>query len=102
MTERKWTPGPWVYRPHKYDDWGLVRGSDDYPVASASICRATEEEKDNCRRDHRDPAEANAHLIAAAPDLYEALEYLLNNADLTRGDKIVAREALAKARGESE
>lgn len=50
------------------------------------------------------PPEANAHLIAAAPDLYEALGYLLaercedrlcGSLDCNR-----ARAALAKARGE--
>lgn len=20
------TPGPWLYRPHEHDDWGVVRG----------------------------------------------------------------------------
>jgi hypothetical protein len=43
---------------------------------------------------------ANAHLIAAAPDLYEALEYILtaNDGEPDRFDR--AHAALAKARGE--
>lgn len=51
-------------------------------------------------------AEANAHLIAAAPDLYEALEGLrphlwvpVAETDFARAVE-AARAALAKARGE--
>ena len=47
----------------------------------------------------------NAHLIAAAPDLYEALEKIATG-DGVYGDqayeyKQIARAALAKARGEA-
>lgn len=43
--------------------------------------------------------QADAHLIAASPDLYEALEIVLETSGFVRGrDK--ARTALAKARGE--
>ena len=55
-----------------------------------------------------DEVMANARLIAAAPDMYEALEELLGPYDLTesgarkRYDAAIekARAALAKARGE--
>jgi hypothetical protein len=70
----KHTPGPWTYRPHKFDDWGLVRGYDDYPVAQASTCRADDAQKDMHRKYNTDPAEANARLIAAAPELLAALK----------------------------
>lgn len=47
---------------------------------------------------------ADAHLIAAAPDMYAALECMMREAERD-GDKYpaldVARAALAKARGES-
>jgi hypothetical protein len=50
----------------------------------------------------RDDAEAiaNAHLIAAAPTLYLALENILSWTD-EDATAAAAREALAKARGES-
>jgi hypothetical protein len=55
-----------------------------------------------------DEVRANAHLIAAAPDLYEALESLLDDLKMTPEINLdgwgietnQARAALAKARGE--
>ena len=46
-----------------------------------------------------DELEANARLIAAAPELLEALECLLEMGHAKAGD--LARAALAKARGEA-
>lgn len=45
-------------------------------------------------------ADANAHLIAAAPDMYEALADLVNAFDGEPGFG-PAKDALAKARGKS-
>ncbi len=46
-------------------------------------------------------AEKNAHLIAAAPELYEACEQALHNSlDLPNFVVDVLEKALAKARGE--
>jgi hypothetical protein len=66
------------------------------------------------RVDTREESEARARLIAAAPDLYEALDGLLRVCSLhfeasgfpsafhaNAGSVDVARAALAKARGES-
>jgi hypothetical protein len=48
-----------------------------------------------------DEANANAFLIAAARDLYEALEHILNGSlSLPRFAEDEGRAALAKARGE--
>jgi hypothetical protein len=43
--------------------------------------------------------DANARLIAAAPDLLKALEYILSYDDTVEGAD-AARVAIAKARGE--
>jgi hypothetical protein len=48
---------------------------------------------------HMPDAEANAHLIAAAPYMYHMLEQLKNGEGLSPGDTI--ERLLAKARGES-
>lgn len=95
------TPGPWI--AHKYPTkrgYGFVIQSEEHrgiSIASLSPGIST---------DRIEPiAEANARLIAAAPDLLAALEELLES---QRGDwplrqaeaKQQARAAIAKAKGE--
>ena len=111
MEKPKFTPGPWAYSPRKFDDWGVVRGPvvDDWgPVL---ICQAKDPSKlDEAtlsahRADGKDPWEANARLIAAAPDLYAAGQAIIDQCDamlLPDDDKTAAlRAALAKVRGET-
>ena len=43
---------------------------------------------------------ANAHLIAAAPDMFAALEWALSNKFDSRDQNAIFSAALAKARGE--
>lgn len=52
----------------------------------------------------RDEAIANMHLIAAAPELYAALERMLGPAGYAGDNSIIqqAKAALAKARGETQ
>ena len=88
MSEPKWTPGPWKV------------------IAGPSSFHAL-------RGETQKQAEANAHLIAAAPELYDAIELILPLARGYRpeGQTYEARQtcrswieaaenALAKARGE--
>ncbi|MFP1634120.1 hypothetical protein ACLB6G_20515 [Zhengella sp. ZM62] len=101
MSKPKWTPEPWV------NDDGLVTGQESRErftgQTSLDIFDASQWPEELA-----DEAEATAHLIAAAPDLYEALETALNfiantenelGVTLDSGD--LARMALAKARGET-
>jgi len=104
---RRWTPGPWKYSPDDDDtywtDSKTVMAEDGAVVAVET--RGWGEEA----------GIANAQLIAAAPDLYEALEAIVSAAGeredalhvwLNYPEKPVrtpgsmARAALAKARGE--
>lgn len=52
-------------------------------------------------QDPRAERDANANLIAAAPDLYEALRQIVYDWDGEPEDVFDAQIALAKARGES-
>jgi len=100
MTKKKWTPGPWGYAeyysgarneygvgPSEFDTVAHVRhGSDDI----AGSCKA------------------NAALIAAAPDLYEALKRMESHFRMLQPEMdepgsvmFQARAALKKARGEA-
>jgi hypothetical protein len=85
--------------PWRNGDWPgcMVRfwdGSTGHPIANCDLASKTESQ-----------AIANARLIAAAPELYEAAEALLKDAN-ARADLFNARcrdlrAALAKARGEA-
>lgn len=81
----KHTPGPWMATPR-----GYVILTD----RSADIANVTSANGD-------DVMMANASLIAAAPDLLAALEYIITEAELNgcRYSLAQARAAIAKARG---
>lgn len=98
-SERKWTPGPWTISTE--NDVCTQIDGEYHAVCTDQFCYAPEVER-----------EANAHLIAAAPDLYEALEQardtileLINarNSEAEGSDEDWVggiNAALAKARGE--
>ena len=69
------TPGPWKRDTAEFADWGWIRDPDENLVAKASIPYGTDVDK--CRMEKIDPTEHNANLIAAAPELLEALQLLL-------------------------
>jgi len=88
MSETKFTPGPWELVSKNWEG-RIVNGSDGNWIADLTM--------------YHDTSESNAHLIASAPDLYEALELILSDEDY-RGSLdaiLLAHSALAKARGES-
>jgi NMD protein affecting ribosome stability and mRNA decay len=86
------TPGPWQTEPQGEGARGhwLHDGEEEY-VALA------------CRRVSRSEEEANARLIAAAPDMFDALERLLDQRKagfFTEYAWEAARAALARAKGD--
>lgn len=97
MSEAKFTPGPWrAWQP---------RGDESVPVRTDGLGITIAYVHQGAITN----AQANAHLIAAAPELYEALEWLETYAmvqvdrhpdaqDNKGWRNIIA--ALAKARGE--
>lgn len=94
-----WTPGPWL------------------PGVTGKVMQGYSQPFCVVSRDHKNlicgcfgdgigavqAAEANANLIAAAPELYEALEYLIETASehipIVQMNKAI--KLLAKARGET-
>jgi hypothetical protein len=81
MNDTKFTPGPW-------HTWYEEMEISIYDQNSDLICGPIKQ----CPEQ-----EANAHLIAAAPDMYKALEEIEHSDELASH---IAKDALAKARGE--
>ena len=78
------TPGPW----EQGEDCGL-----------AERCLVTAEARDICRCESAfGDAEANARLIAAAPDLAEALRMLMNICTHPKATKAEMRQIAVEAR----
>lgn len=94
----KHTPGPWLIR--QGDKWTSDVVTDDLPLPDGTpafwnVASAN-------RR--RDEVKANLHLIAAAPDLLEALVQIVDGADKNQAAiatpiLIAAKAAIAKATG---
>jgi hypothetical protein len=91
MNKTKFTPGPWTVG----GNGGFINQLQIHPTIG-------------CAYGAGDEVKANAHLIAAAPDLYEALEDLICLCEVglksdydINAELADARTALAKARGEA-
>ena len=98
MTDQpKWTKGPWAVERNKRT-WGWV----DVVGPSLGVGGPTQATDLTLADEVKRIAEA--HLIAAAPDLYAALDGLLGLLDagsLYEPQAYAARAALAKARGQA-
>jgi len=100
----KHTAGPWYSRPLKTMGGCLIATTpcgNVMRIATVLFCRPDREAKYITKIPEQ--AEANARLIAAAPDLLEAAEYLLddmrlNNVPTNCVEKL--QRAIAKAKGE--
>lgn len=96
MSARGWSIGPWfAEKPMSPTKPWYVRGAADRKIATIDLQFPGSVE------------EANARLIASAPELYEALERLIEYSALGMWSKYVAavesaRATLARARGDSD
>ena len=94
MSDTKWTPGKWFINSRAATN--VFGGPNQRCIAS---CGGYSDNRiEDCGLSEN---VANAQLIAAAPDLYEALAGLERSARKQGWDVSAARAALAKARGES-
>ena len=102
------TPGPWTLE-NRHDERGTPSGINVFSEAEATfICRMPDGA--SVQGGHAWPEQlANARLIAAAPELLEALSVLVDHAKETyphfedvRGQNDIAKAltAIAKAKGE--
>ncbi len=88
MSETKWTPGPWIQEDRDILSVALIDAEN--PKRGREVIAAAH-------------IEANAHLIAAAPELYEALAEMVagwEGFDVNDDAANRVRALLAKARGE--
>ena len=112
--DAKHTPGPWCVEDDTFLVWGACQLGDDgtpdffgIPVARAETSHEWERHYGYQRRPGE--TDANARLIAAAPELLEALcrlmrpatEAIAQTAEEMEADFAFARAAIAKAKGEA-
>ena len=92
------TPGPWEIKRHFDPGYKFISAPKHTALAQVVWCMEDEDRSPEC--------EANAHLIAAAPELLEALQEALDDWGFDEPDCVrlewadKAGAAIAKARGE--
>lgn len=100
MSEAKFTKGPWNAKDGMWIDGCYITSSSR--IGMVKICSVDSAYLDGHANDSFESEQlANAHLIAAAPELYDMLASIENDAgEIPKDfwDKIQA--TLAKARGE--
>lgn len=96
MTNVKHTPGPWIVSglPAMYDEAVNAVGSDG-PLCVARLPRTGQ-----IGSRYKDEVDANARLIASAPDLLAALRVMVGDDPTPNiGGIAMARAAIARAEG---
>jgi len=101
------TPGPWTAADNSWE-FSTVYGSDGKAVA---LCRISDDVTEETQSHFEAINEANARLIAAAPDLLTAWQRLLEYCDESDGSqygtistsliRVLVKDAIAKATGVS-
>ncbi len=116
MTWGKHTPGPWWVSKFRHNDGALPIVSDHAVVSICAVACQTPFTRGNGWRTECETREANARLIAAAPEMLPIVAalaalpigndarddvpvYGLNGVYITHGDVRKARAAIARAKG---
>ena len=104
MSETKFTKGPWQTKNISWE-YSMIIDEDAARIAQVFTRDEVDEETQDKFEEIKD---ANANLIAAAPDMYEALEcacdkYCIGYAgdSIVKCEDCVIQKALRKARGET-
>lgn len=109
VRDAKHTPGPWALgKPYGQNNIEIVGDNHSRLIGTVLVKRWGHcENPSRPRWDDWPEGEANAHLIAAAPEMYEVLEALVTASyDVTPASEMdelwrLAERVLAKARGQS-
>lgn len=95
------TPGPWAVGPMEGSQGCRIWQTDAENNAKKIVSFVVQAKPS---RELDDETEANARLIAVSPELFDALDWLLNDPHTERGGHTAityANEILAKALGET-
>lgn len=76
--------GPWLYRPNKFDDWGVVRLGKDGPILAVARSGSHDVDEDKHRHDRTDPYEDIGQAIAAIPNMRREIARLRSALDAIR------------------
>lgn len=103
MSEPKFTPGPWEVKPEEVGrSYIRIRGT--RLGARFKIANVIHPDHEGTTDSEAEETRANSNLIAAAPDLYLVLNYVLDvlvpHGEWAADSKRMIDAALAKARGE--
>ena len=94
----KHTPGPWIYGPETGPDCTRIDAENGRVIAAVRSREITSWEQSRPIYSWSEEGAANASLIAAAPELLEALETLLGFVENKRfPDTIYVRNAINEA-----
>lgn len=106
MTQFKGTPGPWEIKPEEVDrPYIRIRGTQW--GGRFKVANVLSPDYDGVHHREADETRANARLIAAAPELLEALREVIGSLGVMVADPdncpeiIKARAAINKATGET-
>jgi len=100
------TAAPWYVRPHKHDEWGIIKNSDGHIVASVRNPSVNYNDLSAFCKNDTDPYQKNSDFIATsrniAPELIRVIE-LAEEAFLAVNDKsyfvpAVVQKALSEIR----
>lgn len=95
MTQFKGTPGPWRVSEKRGDLIDIRHENNEPGAMSLNLAQVV------ARQSWLKEAEANARLIAAAPELLEALQLMLDSQVLPVWHQSIACAAINRATGET-